>query len=89
MSQREYTIRLVEIEVLDNGSNKITTENDQTEITESSEMRILPSHRFWHYEIRELNILRRHQSPEKVTNQDQFYLIATSFLRKEPSQAKV
>ena len=56
MNQKEYSIKLVNIQILDDSEERDT----------------LSCHRFWHYEIQDLKIFKRHQSPEKVINQGLF-----------------
>ena len=71
MNQKEYSIKLVNIDVLDETQESATgnRQNDQSS-TENEGKQTLSCHRFWHYEIQDLKIFKRHQSPEKVINQE-------------------
>jgi len=65
INQKEYSIKLVNIEILNLKSNESTNGSSRSQ----DENEKLSSHRFWHYEIQDLKIFKRHQSPEKVLNQ--------------------
>ena len=71
MNQKEYSIKLVNIDVLDETQESATgnRQNDQSS-AENEGKQTLSCHRFWHYEIQDLKIFKRHQSPEKVINQE-------------------
>ena len=75
MNQKEYSIKLVNIEVLDETQESATGNppNDQSS-DENEGKQKLSCHRFWHYEIQDLKISKRHKSPEKVINQELFKL---------------
>ena len=86
INHKEYSIKLVKIEILDESIATGSRSNDQDEEKET-----LSCHRFWHYEIQDLKILKRHQSPEKVINQGLFniHTIQISFARDRIPTAKL
>ena len=77
MNQKEYSIKLVNIEVLDEAKESATGDcsNDRSG-PENEAKQTLSCHRFWHYEVQDLKIFKRHQSPEKVINQELFGTLA-------------
>ena len=77
INHKEYSIKLVNIEILDESIATGSRSNEQDEEKET-----LSCHRFWHYEIQDLKIFKRHQSPEKVINQGAFNIHAILFFVK-------
>ena len=75
INHKEYSIKLVNIEILDESIATGSRSNDQEE-----EKDTLSCHRFWHYEIQDLKIFKRHQSPEKVINQGPFNIHAIQLI---------
>ena len=75
INHKEYSIKLVNIEILDESIATGSRSNDQDEEKET-----LSCHRFWHYEIQDLKIFKRHQSPEKVINQGPFNIHAIQLI---------
>lgn len=77
VNHKEYSIKLVNIEILDESIATESRSNDQ----EEEEQDTLSCHRFWHYEIQDLKIFKRHQSPEKVINQGPFNIQTILFIK--------
>ena len=81
INHKEYSIKLVNIEILDESIATGSRSNDQEEEKQDT----LSCHRFWHYEIQDLKIFKRHQSPEKVINQGPFNIQTIPFIKLGPS----